>query len=507
MAKKNINILKEYFETGDKPTQAQFEDLIDSFLHKDSGAVVSSNNYDAETGELSINFSDGTIISATIPLGFTITEIEGLVDALANKVDKVAGKGLSANDYTDAEVAKVQTATEHVAYIPKHVSAADRTNWDGKQDQEAGKGLSSNDYTDADALTVGAFSEHVENAVIHVTAGDKNLFNNKLREYQPGEKFTAETGPVYRFKDGILYNLIASRPFTTTDLGSEPTEWTEALNIPAAGIDVRDGNGISQFLGEVIRFEGFSFEAVNKKISIPGIFTDKKEFNRGIEIGKYDGGSNYNTTEDGLEIYKEGHGETGTKNPKVYVYKGKNRLSNEWQIHHDFMINEEVIARFFGKHQSPYVKYLQVFGSLITDAIANLNGGLKTTTIESTHGITLTGTQYGKAYFKRAQIASNTTATILLETRVSGSWRSTFFIDFINNQGNSFTALKIDEILNGTTSSNQVKVEIKGNLKMDKLDLSALGAYADDAAAATGGIAIGDGYINSTTGALHRRLT
>ena len=38
-------------------------------------------------------------------------------------------------------------------------------------------------------------------------------------------------------------------------------------------------------------------------------------------------------------------------------------------------------------------------------------------------------------------------------------------------------------------------------------DLSDLGSYADDAAANTGGVAIGFAYINSSTGAMHRRLT
>ena len=38
-------------------------------------------------------------------------------------------------------------------------------------------------------------------------------------------------------------------------------------------------------------------------------------------------------------------------------------------------------------------------------------------------------------------------------------------------------------------------------------DLSSLGSYADDAAANTGGVAIGFAYINSSTGAMHRRLT
>ena len=38
-------------------------------------------------------------------------------------------------------------------------------------------------------------------------------------------------------------------------------------------------------------------------------------------------------------------------------------------------------------------------------------------------------------------------------------------------------------------------------------DLSNLGSYVDDAAANTGGVAIGFAYINSSTGAMHRRLT
>ncbi|WNH10059.1 hypothetical protein [Thalassobellus suaedae] len=40
-----------------------------------------------------------------------------------------------------------------------------------------------------------------------------------------------------------------------------------------------------------------------------------------------------------------------------------------------------------------------------------------------------------------------------------------------------------------------------------KTDLSLLGAYADDTAAAADGVEIGFAYINSSTGALHRRLT
>ncbi|KIA86575.1 hypothetical protein [Flavobacterium sp. AED] len=48
---------------------------------------------------------------------------------------------------------------------------------------------------------------------------------------------------------------------------------------------------------------------------------------------------------------------------------------------------------------------------------------------------------------------------------------------------------------------------IGGKLKVSSMDLSLLSAYANDAAAASGGVAVGFGYINSSTGALQRRLT
>ena len=38
--KQTKEILKTYFETGDKPTQTQFEDLIDSFVHEDDSGKI-----------------------------------------------------------------------------------------------------------------------------------------------------------------------------------------------------------------------------------------------------------------------------------------------------------------------------------------------------------------------------------------------------------------------------------------------------------------------------------
>lgn len=44
MAKQSVTTLKSYFEARDKPTQAQFGDLIDSYVHKDEARVTISTS-------------------------------------------------------------------------------------------------------------------------------------------------------------------------------------------------------------------------------------------------------------------------------------------------------------------------------------------------------------------------------------------------------------------------------------------------------------------------------
>ena len=40
MAQKTKAVLKAFFETGDKPTQQQFSDWLDSYVHKDDSISV-----------------------------------------------------------------------------------------------------------------------------------------------------------------------------------------------------------------------------------------------------------------------------------------------------------------------------------------------------------------------------------------------------------------------------------------------------------------------------------
>ena len=61
---------------------------------------------------------------------------------LFNKVDKVNGKALSTNDYTDADKQKVNTI-------------------DNKVDKEDGKGLSTNEYTNEDKEKLNSLSNYI----------------------------------------------------------------------------------------------------------------------------------------------------------------------------------------------------------------------------------------------------------------------------------------------------------------------------------------------------------
>ena len=66
-----------------------------------------------------------------------------MTNALSGKVDKESGKGLSTNDYSDAEKAKLASVSNEVASLQNN-----------KVDKVSGKGLSQNDYTDAEKAKV-----------------------------------------------------------------------------------------------------------------------------------------------------------------------------------------------------------------------------------------------------------------------------------------------------------------------------------------------------------------
>lgn len=97
MAKQTLNTIKGWFRTALKPTQQQFWDTWDSFFHKDEKIPISNIE------QLEQRFSekaDSELLTQHIA--------DSHAHGLDNKVDKVAGKGLSTEDFTEALKTKLE---------------------------------------------------------------------------------------------------------------------------------------------------------------------------------------------------------------------------------------------------------------------------------------------------------------------------------------------------------------------------------------------------------------
>lgn len=99
--KKPIDVLKTYFETGDVPTEQQFADLIDSFIHKDDGFVITGTEQ-TPTG-LIISFSDGS--TETLPIfvlqNQEIAFINGLQEFINSVTQFQNGLTLTENNFSN----------------------------------------------------------------------------------------------------------------------------------------------------------------------------------------------------------------------------------------------------------------------------------------------------------------------------------------------------------------------------------------------------------------------
>lgn len=139
MAKKSLNIIKSWFKTGLFPTQTQFWDVWDSFFHKD-------DQLPAAQVEGLQRLLDQKIDKKNLPEGdIGIEDVNNLRSELNDRVNKVAGKGLSTQNYTTEEKNKLAGVEEnannyqHPATHPvtiinetpeqQFVAAADKTSW------------------------------------------------------------------------------------------------------------------------------------------------------------------------------------------------------------------------------------------------------------------------------------------------------------------------------------------------------------------------------------------
>ncbi len=112
--KTSISTLKSYFESGDNPSQTNFEDLIDSFIHKDAGVVIKSVNLN-KGKDLVLAFSDNTTeIIKQLPDELPISFITGLQSQIEAKADIEPNKQFSTEDFTTALKSKLEQLENYV---------------------------------------------------------------------------------------------------------------------------------------------------------------------------------------------------------------------------------------------------------------------------------------------------------------------------------------------------------------------------------------------------------
>ena len=196
--------------------------------------------------------------------------------ALNEKVDKVSGKSLSTNDYTNAEKTKlagIETNANNYTHPSSHpasiitetsekrfVTDNEKATWNNKVDKISGKGLSTNDYTTEEknklqGIAVNANnythpSSHPASFITEstdkqfVTAAQKTTWTNKLDSTYPSSANQTVANAIGGFAIGdslsgmSLVQIIEKMLCTASSSGGEDTPTPEIIygRIPIAGV-------------------------------------------------------------------------------------------------------------------------------------------------------------------------------------------------------------------------------------------------------------------------------
>ncbi|WP_299713667.1 hypothetical protein [uncultured Tenacibaculum sp.] len=163
--KTSIDILKSWFQTGDKPTENQFENLIDSFHHKDEGNIITSYQV-FDNGNVSFTLSDGNttliekfILPNTMPQNF----IDGLVETLNSKVDKITGKQLSDENFSLALKQKLETLENYIHPEFHQITEVDGLQEviESKVDKIEGKQLSDENFSSEEKEKLAGLENYI----------------------------------------------------------------------------------------------------------------------------------------------------------------------------------------------------------------------------------------------------------------------------------------------------------------------------------------------------------
>lgn len=119
MSKQAKNILVNYLTCTDEVMITKWRNILDSYWHLDAGSIITEIATNGNDIEISTIDGSGVVTVTTIvqyqePNEFPISKITDLQTALDDLVEKVVGKGLSTEDFTNVLKTKLEGLTNYV---------------------------------------------------------------------------------------------------------------------------------------------------------------------------------------------------------------------------------------------------------------------------------------------------------------------------------------------------------------------------------------------------------
>ncbi|QEH69908.1 hypothetical protein QTL86_02715 [Cellulosilyticum sp. ST5] len=268
-----------------KESVATFEDIATTYPSPVDGWTVNVKDTDYTyrfSGTEWIVISANAIPKATTSIdGLLSKEDKTILDDVNNKKHTHGNKSLI-DAITSTLISNWNNAFTHISDAVKHITAAERTLWNtvsNKVDKVDGKGLSANDYTTAEKNKLEGVAENANNYIHpndsvtrHVTDTEKATWNGKASSaHQHSEYVTKDELGTAGYGDmlksvydttgngvvdkaesvawtGITGKPSAFPPSTHTHTKSQITDFPTSLPANGGNADTVDGKHASDFL-------------------------------------------------------------------------------------------------------------------------------------------------------------------------------------------------------------------------------------------------------------------
>ena len=224
-----------------------------NYTNEEKGKLTNLENYDDTEIRASLDDKvdkvSGKGLSANDYTNADKAIVDGVTDALADKVDKVGGKGLSTNDYTTNEKNKL-------AQLENYDDTEIRTSLSNKVDKISGKGLSTEDYTTAEKTKLSGLENYNDTEVRGLIADKVDKVSGKGLSTE--DYTTAEKTKLSGIEDSADVNIIETIKVNGTALTPDANK----------AVDITIGAAAEYTIAEVTTTAGYAKSYQLKKDNV-----------------------------------------------------------------------------------------------------------------------------------------------------------------------------------------------------------------------------------------------